>query len=210
MASATEHAKDGYHHGELPDTLMKLALEHIAESGTEKLSLRALAREAGVSATAPYRHFPTKQCLLAALATRGFNELRARTQEAVNVDAPVEERFVRMGVAYIEFARNNPISYQIMFGSVLADFSAYDMLHTAANESYAVVLEQLQELIDRRKLDIDVSELGAIVWSGVHGMASLLLTKMESTADSRPMESVKTIAQDPERALRYMFSHLIG
>ena len=57
---------------------MSLAIEHIAEEGTEKLSLRALAREAGVSATAPYRHFPTKKCLLAALATRGFDDLYER------------------------------------------------------------------------------------------------------------------------------------
>ena len=64
-AAATGASATTYHHGDLPETLMALALEHIAESGTEKLSLRALAREAGVSATAPYRHFPSKQCLLA-------------------------------------------------------------------------------------------------------------------------------------------------
>jgi len=211
MAAESEisHKRPGYHHGELPDTLMNLALVHIAEAGTEKLSLRALAREAGVSATAPYRHFPTKQCLLAALATRGFNDLRSRTHAAVTQDLSIEERFVRMGVAYIEFALENPISYQIMFGSVLGDFSSYDMLHKAAEESYRIVLDQIQELIETHQLDIEVDELGAIVWAGVHGMASLLLRNLQTNAQSGPMRSVGAMAKNPERALRYMFSNLI-
>ena len=210
MTELGAQSRTGYHHGELPDTLMNLALAHIAKAGTEKLSLRALAREAGVSATAPYRHFPSKQCLLAALATRGFEELYERTRKAVETDLPIEERFVKMGTAYIEFALDNPTTYQIMFGTVLADFSSYDSLHEAANRSYGLVLSQLEELIETRGLDITRDQLGGIVWSGVHGMASLLLNKNRDQPKSSPMRSISHMAQDPEGALRFMFAHLIG
>ncbi len=86
-----------YHHGDLAGTLMEAALQHIAAEGTESLSLRALAREAGVSATAPYRHFPSKQCLLAALATRGFKRLRDAMSTGLEPDMAVEDRFRAVG-----------------------------------------------------------------------------------------------------------------
>ena len=64
-----------YHHGDLKHTLIKAACQHLAKAGAESLSLRALARDAGVSQTAPYRHFKTKSSLFAAIAATGFDEL---------------------------------------------------------------------------------------------------------------------------------------
>ena len=69
MASNTSSS---YHHGNLRQELMELAEKHLVEGGVRDLSLRALAREIGVSQTAPYRHFRDKNALLAALATEGF------------------------------------------------------------------------------------------------------------------------------------------
>ena len=100
-----------YHHGDLAETLMEAALTHIAANGTERLSLRALAREAGVSSTAPYRHFPSKRCLLAALATRGFRELKRSMSDAVDAATTLEERFAAMGRTYVNYAVANPTSY---------------------------------------------------------------------------------------------------
>ena len=190
---------------------MALATEHIAAYGTEKLSLRALAREAGVSATAPYRHFPTKRCLLAALATQGFERLGERMHEVVESDLNVEDRFVAMGVTYIEFALENPVAYQLMFGSIIGDFSEYDMLHNAAGATYAEVLRMLQLVIDEKALDVSVEALGGVVWAGVHGMASLLLTKMDKPhSGSAPMDSLAHINADKAGALRLMFANLVG
>ena len=87
-----------YRHGNLPQALMDLAIQHIARAATEKLSLRALARELGVSQTAPYRHFSSKQCLLAAIATQGFDELRKRNVSAYDKTQPLEERLVGMSL----------------------------------------------------------------------------------------------------------------
>ncbi len=209
--NATVENRSGYHHGGLPEMLMALATEHIAAYGTEKLSLRALAREAGVSPTAPYRHFPTKRCLLAALATQGFEQLGERMREVVESDLNVEDRFVALGVTYIEFALENPVAYQLMFGSIIGDFSEYDMLHSAAGATYAEVLRMLQMVIDEKELDVGVKELGGVVWAGVHGMASLLLTKMDKPiSGSAPMDSLAYINADKTAAVRLMFANLFG
>ena len=203
--------RSGYHHGGLPETLMALAKDHIAEHGTEKLSLRALAREAGVSPTAPYRHFPTKKCLLAALATEGFETLGGRTRAVVESDLNVEDRFVAMGVAYIEFAMENPVAYQLMFGSILGDFTEYEMLTAAANATYAEVQRMLQMVIDEKGLPVDVEQFGGVTWAGVHGIASLLLNKMHKPENgSAPMDSLARLAADKEGALRLMFANIVG
>ncbi|XOV84215.1 MAG: TetR/AcrR family transcriptional regulator [bacterium] len=210
---ADSESRSGYHHGELPTTLMALAMAHIEAGGTEKLSLRALAREAGVSPTAPYRHFPTKQCLLAALATQGFEQLYDRTLSAVQSDRSVDERFIQLGETYIGFALENPTAYQLMFGSVLGDFSEYDMLRVAAERSYEPVQALLQELIDAHNLKQDVVLLGGVVWSGVHGMASLLLNDMDKGTSrhmTRPGASVAALRNNLHEALQLMFANLVG
>ena len=203
--------RGGYHHGDLPEQLIELAIEHIDAVGTEKLSLRALAREAGVSATAPYRHFPTKRCLLAAIATKGFEELGVKMRAVVESDLPVEDRFVALGRTYVDFALENPVSYQLMFGAIIGDFSAYDMLRTASGETYDQVQRMLQMVIDEQGLDVSVEALSGVVWAGVHGMASLLLTKMEKTAsEGAPMASLAIMRADKDAALRLMFANLVG
>lgn len=114
----------GYHHGDLRETLLADALESIAEHGVEQLSLRALARRAGVSPTAPYRHFPSKRCLLAALMTRGFQRLEQAVRAGSDAaDGDPYERLLGAGRGYLSFARDNPTAYDLMFSSVLDDFS---------------------------------------------------------------------------------------
>lgn len=189
---------------------MALAITHIQQVGTEKLSLRALAREAGVSQTAPYRHFPTKRCLLAALATQGFKELHAGVHNAVHNDSPLDERFVQMGVAYVKFALANPIKYQLMFGSVLDDFSDYEMLHTAANEAFAQVQWMLRLIIEHHGLDQDLEHLSAVVWSGVHGMASLLINGRKRSSEDTlgPRRALQAMGADIEASIRMMYANL--
>ena len=212
---ATETSTHAYHHGDLSSELMARAVEHIARSGTEKLSLRALAREAGVSATAPFRHFPTKRCLLAAIATRGFRQLRERMLEEMSEEADVEQRFFEMGHAYLGFAMDNPVPYQLMFGSVLSDFSDYADLHAAASDSYAVVDGTLAELIETNALDVSVEMLGGAVWSSVHGLASLQIGRkppvdsQEEEQMPRPLRALQTVRQDLDGTMRVLFSGLL-
>jgi AcrR family transcriptional regulator len=203
-----------YHHGDLAVALMDAALARIAAQGTENLSLRALARECGVSATAPYRHFPSKRCLLAAIATRGFYGLEQHCEQALVLAGPqLDARLIALGKAYIEFAVENPTAYQIMFGSVLEDFSDYEQLAAAAESSYALVLNVMEQVKAHRPLRrMTAIELGGVAWAGVHGIASLLLFQLsrDATHSGSPQASLQALQADPDTALAMLMRGLLA
>lgn len=203
--AADSTARDSYHHGDLRAQLMALALRHIEAHGTEKLSLRALAREAGVSATAPYRHFPTKRCLLAALATQGFAQLQQVIETTVDEQLAPSERLVQVGTSYISFALQNPTTYNLMFGNVLGDFSDYESLGSASQESFDSLMRHVNSLIESGHHDVNPELLGGVSWSMVHGLASLLL-HVPANGQSKPARSVAALREDPETAIRLMMS----
>ncbi|MBL6815312.1 MAG: TetR/AcrR family transcriptional regulator [Pseudomonadales bacterium] len=202
-------SRSKYHHGELRSALVSLAVKEIARAGVEKLSLRSLARQAGVSPTAPFRHFPDKQTLLAGIAIEGFEELARRLTETSESNAGIEERFIELGATYVGFAQDFPVHYQLMFGAVLGDFSASKELQEASAASYAVLDTTLTEIKNNQQLDHDVATLGGLVWSTVHGMASLVLNvptaRMPKEADAAPRQAVKSIHEDMRAALKMVY-----
>ncbi len=116
MAAARRGAKTGstYHHGALPATLIQAAAEVAAQQGVHAINLRALARAAGVSPGAPFRHFEDRLALLAAVAEDGLGRLQARQLQAVaQLDDPVEQARAR-GVAYVGFAVAEPGYFRVM------------------------------------------------------------------------------------------------
>jgi AcrR family transcriptional regulator len=145
----------------LPDRLLRSALGAL-ERG-EDVSLRAVARDAGVSAMAPYRHFEDKAALLAAIAKHGFDELHARLVEAD--DKPDDrEALVSQGEAYLAFARARPALFRLMF-------SRHDGGPPPVEDNaYGVMVRRVQRLAPR---NLDAAALAC--WSGVHGMATLAL-----------------------------------
>ena len=202
-------SRSKYHHGELRSALVSLAVKEIARAGVEKLSLRSLARQAGVSPTAPFRHFPDKQTLLAGIAIEGFEELARRLAETSESNAGIEERFIELGATYVGFAQDFPVHYQLMFGAVLGDFSASKELQEASAASYAVLDTTLTEIKNNQQLDHDVATLGGLVWSTVHGMASLVFNvptaRMPKAADAAPRRAVKSIHEDMRAALKMVY-----
>jgi AcrR family transcriptional regulator len=202
-------SRSKYHHGELRSALVSLAVKEIARAGVEKLSLRSLARQAGVSPTAPFRHFPDKQTLLAGIAIEGFEELARRLTETSESNAGIEERFIELGATYVGFAQDFPVHYQLMFGAVLGDFSASKELQEASAASYAVLDATLTEIKSNQQLDHDVATLGGLVWSTVHGMASLVFNvptaRMPKAADAAPRQAVKSIHEDMRAALKMVY-----
>src|SRR5271167_4658097 len=103
-----------YHHGDLSRALVDAARRILEAEGAAALSLRAVAREAGVSPAAPYHHFKDKSELLNAVARDGFARLRLGVAEAINQAGP-REKGSCMGVAYVEFAQANPALYRVMY-----------------------------------------------------------------------------------------------
>lgn len=147
-----------YHHGDLRAALLRASSQVLEKEGITGLSLRDVARRAGVSHNAPYRHFPDRDALLAALAAEGFVTL---------AEAMRGHRGREMGEAYVRFALEHPQRFRLMFGGVLA-FSKFPELRAAADGAYQTLVEAFKE-----HPRPDLAAAGA--WALVHGLSHLLL-----------------------------------
>ena len=148
-----------YHHGDLRSALLQAAGALLEEEGLPALSLREAARRAGVSHNAPYRHFPDRDSLLAALAADGFRLLNEGLGKRADRN---------LGIAYLEFALAHRHRFRLMFGGQIS-FAKYPELQAQADASYAGVERAFAEL------GTDAPIAAAAAWSMVHGLASLVL-----------------------------------
>src|ERR1700692_4235606 len=108
-------ASKPYHHGDLRRALLEAAEAILEREGPGGLSLRAVAREAGVSPAAPYHHFKDKDELLLAVGRNGFARLKAALAEAALSTEDRAARLPAIGLAYIEFAQAHPATYEVMY-----------------------------------------------------------------------------------------------
>ncbi len=167
-----------YHHGDLPNALVAAALELVRIEGIEALTLRAVARRAGVSEAAPYRHFADKDALLAAVAEQGFVSLKQEMDAAAarSADADPLTRLRRLGAAYVRFAVEHAAHFRVMSGPVVARRKQYPSLDQAANASFASLLQALAEAQAAGVVaGGDIEELGLAAWAFVHGLAALAI-----------------------------------
>jgi AcrR family transcriptional regulator len=161
-----------YHHGDLSRALVDAARRILEAEGAAALSLRAVAREAGVSPAAPYHHFKDKTELLEAVAHGGWEELGGAIC-AARANAPsVGEALSQIGVTYVKFARDNPALYRLMYDTV-RDRTAMPEHAKQEDSGYRQVQEALIEAgadpLDEREL-----ELATIAsWCAVHGLAEM-------------------------------------
>jgi len=157
-----------YRHGNLPAALVATARQILDESGMQAVGLRETARRVGVSATAAYRHFASKEDLLASVAAEGFRELGAAMEGAARGPNPLG----RAGLAYVEFARRNRGLFRLMFGPVLAERRKYPALEAATEGVEAQLLRGVADL-DPRPLDDNSAAMAA--WALVHGLSYLIV-----------------------------------
>jgi AcrR family transcriptional regulator len=150
-----------YHHGDLRAALLASASEILEEQGLAVLSLREVARRAGVSHNAPYRHFPDRDSLLAELAALGFRQLG----EAMGAKHGRE-----MGEAYVRFALQHPGRFRLMFGGQVG-LKQHAALAAAARKTYDALVSAFRA----QPGVIDPETAAAAAWSFVHGLAQLLL-----------------------------------
>jgi AcrR family transcriptional regulator len=161
-----------YHHGDLPTALLRVALDILAEHGVPGLTLRQVARRAGVSPMAPYRHFPSKEALLAAVAEQGFRKLEQRLTETPRADPRTD--LIAQGVAYVRFACEEPALYRLMFGPFLRRFDDYPGLKDAAMSAKAALTRAVAAATPNA--DEPARQDAALAcWSLSHGLASLLV-----------------------------------
>ncbi|HEV2560680.1 MAG TPA: TetR/AcrR family transcriptional regulator [Rhizomicrobium sp.] len=168
-----------YHHGDLRNALVEAARAILEEEGLSGLSLRAVARRAGVSHAAPYRHFPNHETLLAELVGEGFAELRKDLAAAGASPGLEADRITSMGGAYMRFVVRRPALARLMFGSQLTNRDSFPQLSEAAD---AIAIEIGDALND--------SALGLAVWAAVHGLAMLALENVIDLGQRRAGLSV--------------------
>jgi AcrR family transcriptional regulator len=157
-----------YRHGNLPAALLAAAREILDENGLQAVGLRETARRVGVSATAAYRHFTSKEDLLACVAAEGFRELSAAMARGTRGPTPLS----RAGLAYIEFAQKNRGLFRLMFGPVLAERAKYQELQAATDAVGDLLLRDVADL-DQRPLDHNAAAMAA--WGLVHGLSHLFV-----------------------------------
>ena len=174
----------GYHHGELRTALVGAALDLLAVDGANAVSLRAVARRAGVSAMAPYRHYPDKEALLAAVAVQGFDGLRDVLRTADDA-APAGQALVEQAVAYVRYALENPALFRLMFGP--KRIGTHSELTAAGDTAYAVLAARVAAEAPANA-NRDARALGC--WSLVHGLALLFLDGRISDKTMAPADDV--------------------
>jgi len=159
--STLSRRKTAYHHGDLRSALLLSAADIMEKQGLKALTLRHVARRAGVSHNAPYRHFKDRNALLAALAEKGFRDLG---------NALEGKPGIRMGEAYVRFGLAQPARFRLMFGGSLR-LSDHPALREASGLAYEALLRAV-----RARQDLPNPEIAAAAaWSLVHGLGNLLL-----------------------------------
>ena len=186
-----EDQVQSYHHGNLKQALLETALEHLRLYGPDKISLRALARDVGVSQTAPYRHFEDKTALLAALAAEGFRRLNKASGLVINSENSAAKTLQMSGKAYIHFALDNPELYRLMFGPVLSPDGDFPELEEAGGQAFGVIISIVQRGIERGEfVNKDPLLVANSTWAMVHGIASLMLDRRFDCVEGGISESV--------------------
>ncbi|MDC0588065.1 TetR/AcrR family transcriptional regulator [Gammaproteobacteria bacterium] len=180
-----------YHHGNLKQELILCACKLCEENGYETLSMRSIAKESGVSQTAPYRHFETKESLYASVAMEGFKKLSKVT--SIDTSQKVtKKKLIETSVNYINFGLENANTYDLMFGTAVGDFSNYPELLDCANATY----ENMR--LSFAKLANDSEEIIAYkcitLWSMLHGLVGILRKVAIAGVDGEPLKGPMTSA----------------
>jgi len=186
-----------YHHGNLRSALLGAAERTLRERGAEKLSLRELAREVGVSHGAPRRHFPDRQALLDALASDGFERLGTELREAVaSAGTEFEARLRAIASAYIRFATEDAALLELMFAGKHREGA--EELAATAERAFAVMLELIEQGQREGALESgDPERVGLVLFATIQGIAALVSAGLVA-----PGEVGALVADATERFLR--------
>jgi AcrR family transcriptional regulator len=183
----------GYHHGDLRNGLLQAAREILEEESLSALTLRAVARKAGVSHAAPYRHFPNHEALLVELSVEGFDELRRAIGEAAKAQGTESDKIATIGAAYMRFVAQRPALARLMFGGQLPNRDQFPELEKKADSIGNEIGAALHD-----------SALGLAVWSAVHGLAMLVLENVIDLGQRR--SGLHVLPARSEIILRSLFS----
>ncbi len=178
-----------YHHGNLRRELLDAALALVEAAGPGALSLRELARRAGVSHAAPYRHFANRESLIVALAEEGFRGLGAEMSALTAGEADPLGRFHALGVAYVRYAVAHPGHFKVMFSSELHAGADIPELAEAGSPTLQALIDSLAAGQAAGVVRAgDPQKLALPAWSMVHGLSMLLVDRQLAALDAELTE----------------------
>jgi AcrR family transcriptional regulator len=160
---------------DLKEACVAEAMAIIEAEGVEKLSLREVARRLGVSHQAPYRHFPSRDHILAEVVARAFAAFAAFLDRHPRTDDPTAD-MGRMGEAYLAYARDNPLAYRLMFGTPLPDWHEHPEMLRQGRHAFSLLCDALRRKAERRgevKGEDAILMDALFVWSCLHGLAAI-------------------------------------
>jgi AcrR family transcriptional regulator len=177
--------RKNYHHGDLKNSLIKAGIDILSKEGVSGLSLRKVARKAGVSHAAPYAHFTDKQALIAAIALDGHGKVHTRLEEVV-AQYPNEplNQLMQLAWAYMQFGLEAPAHYKITFSGLIENEKNYPELVEVARKS----LESLKKIVadcqaagilDPSEYELEIVAIS--LWGLIHGLVTLVIENQVSS-----------------------------
>ena len=192
-----------YHHGNLRDDILKAAYSFVKENGYAAMSLRGIAEECNVSATAIYRHYETKEHLLADVVAEGFVDFNT------SVEGKEEDDIFQRCENYLAFAFDNYNIYDLLFSQSVVEFLNFPKILEVADKAFESLLESVKEH-DKSLNDLSASNKAIHIWSFLHGMSSIS-KKMDvafNLPDSEmpiPVRSVKRARENLNQFIEDLF-----
>jgi AcrR family transcriptional regulator len=172
-----------YHHGDLKNALIQAGIEILSVDGIKGLSLRRVAKRAGVSHAAPYAHFKDKQALIAAISTEGYKKLFVQLNQIDQqyTNDPLK-KLVEVAWCYLQFAVNNPAHFKLTFSGVIEKEKDYPAFVEISQKSFAFITDLVAKCQAVGVLRAGPSDLIAVhLWGSIHGLATLLIEGQLST-----------------------------
>ncbi len=164
-----------YHHGDLRRALLDAATRILDRDGQGGLSLRAVAREAGVSPAAPYHHFKDKSELMLAIAEEGFDQLSDYIRRTTDIAALPMERVAAIGLAYVQFAKAHPAVYRVMYDCSRDSDAMPDKAHNAEEGAFSLLKRAMIDMgvaSPDQETDLELACIAA--WCAAHGLAEMV------------------------------------
>lgn len=168
---------------DLREACIQKGLEIIGLEGLEKLSLREVARQLKVSHQAPYRHFASRDHILAEIVARVFAHFAQCLDQNPKTDDPDADLGL-MGVAYLTYATRYPLQYRLMFGSPLPDGQSHPLMMKEARHAFELLcnaLKRKDQKLHRARTSEEVVLDALFIWSGLHGLAAISSSSIADT-----------------------------
>ncbi|MBN8982607.1 MAG: TetR/AcrR family transcriptional regulator [Rhizobiales bacterium] len=172
--------------GNLRDDCVAEALSIIAADGIDKLSLREVARRLGVSHQAPYKHYPSRDHLLAEVLQGAYRNFADYLDSKVRKETNAQIYLRKMGEAYIRYAMSHPLEYQLMFNTGLPDPSHHPDMLNLAHHAFDMLRNALKKRAAGSKRSLsstEIEHLALFVWSTLHGLVSIMRSEIANELD---------------------------